>query len=135
MRDSFTSKQSQDLETMQAGEFTIWVHHGPQALLAGTILGTPPPELRNVFARENELHPSANSLRSSLPSTVTPARSMPPVPSARVPARPDQPAARGRAWWWLRSLGRAAFAHLLIAVGSPSSSQCRWENYLTRLND
>lgn len=55
VRDSFTSKHSQDLETMQAGEFTIWVHHGPQALLAGTILGTPPPELRNVFARENEL--------------------------------------------------------------------------------
>ena len=55
VRDSFTSKQSQDLETMQAGEFTIWVHHGPRALLAGTILGTPPPELRNVFARENEL--------------------------------------------------------------------------------
>ena len=55
VRDSFSSKHSQDLETMQAGEFTIWVHHGPQALLAGTILGTPPPELRNVFARENEL--------------------------------------------------------------------------------
>ncbi len=37
VRDSFSSKRSQDLETMQAGEFTIWVHHGPQALLAGTI--------------------------------------------------------------------------------------------------
>ena len=53
VRDSFTSQHSQDLETMQAGEFLIWVHHGPQALLAGTILGTPPPELRNVFARDN----------------------------------------------------------------------------------
>ena len=37
------------------GDFTLWVHYGPQASLAATILGTPPPELKNVFARENEL--------------------------------------------------------------------------------
>ncbi len=48
-------ERSQELETVDTGEFKLWVHHGPQALLAGTILGTPPPELKNVFARENEL--------------------------------------------------------------------------------
>ncbi len=53
--DAFTSKQSQDLGVVQTDDFTLWVHHGPQALLAGTIVGTPPPELKNVFAHENEL--------------------------------------------------------------------------------
>ena len=53
-RDSFSTQRSQDLDAVEMGEFTIWVHHGPQALLAGTILGNPPSELRNVFARENE---------------------------------------------------------------------------------
>ncbi len=41
-RDSFRRARSQDLDTVELGEFIIWVHHGPQALLAGTILGAPP---------------------------------------------------------------------------------------------
>jgi len=53
--DAFTGKHSQDLGVIQTDDFTLWVHHGPQALLAGTILGNPPPELKNVFVRENEL--------------------------------------------------------------------------------
>ena len=55
MTDSFNAKRSQELEAVDIGDFKLWVHHGPQALLAATILGTPPPELKNVFARENEL--------------------------------------------------------------------------------
>ena len=53
--DAFTGKQSQELGVVQTDDFTLWVHHGPQATLAAAILGTPPPELKNVFARENEL--------------------------------------------------------------------------------
>jgi len=53
--DAFTGKQSQDLGVVQTEDFTLWIHHGPQALLAATIVGSPPPELKNVFAREDEL--------------------------------------------------------------------------------
>jgi OOP family OmpA-OmpF porin len=53
--DAFTGKQLQELGVVQTDDFTLWVHHGPEATLAATILGTPPPELKNVFARENEL--------------------------------------------------------------------------------
>jgi outer membrane protein OmpA-like peptidoglycan-associated protein len=53
--DAFTGKHSQDLGVVQTDDFTLWIHHGPQAVLAATIVGTPPPELKNVFARENEL--------------------------------------------------------------------------------
>ena len=52
-RDAFASKQ--DLDTVRLGELIIWVHYGPRTLLAGTIVGTPPPELRNVLQHENEL--------------------------------------------------------------------------------
>lgn len=53
--DAFAAKHSQELGVVQTDDFTLWIHHGPQALLAATIIGTPPPELKNVFAREDEL--------------------------------------------------------------------------------
>ena len=49
VRDSFGARKSEDLETMQVGEYTVWVQYGPTALLAAVVSGTPPPELRNVF--------------------------------------------------------------------------------------
>src|SRR5271166_101548 len=55
MTDSFDAKRSQRFEGLDIGEFKLWVDHGPQALLAGTIRGSPPSALKNVFARENEL--------------------------------------------------------------------------------
>ena len=48
-------KDSEDLEGIKLGKFWIWVHHGPQMLLAATIVGTPPTGLGNVLAKENEL--------------------------------------------------------------------------------
>ena len=55
VHDSFKSQHSQDLSNMNVGEFTLWFDHGPQAVLAITILGMPPPELHKVLTRENEL--------------------------------------------------------------------------------
>jgi outer membrane protein OmpA-like peptidoglycan-associated protein len=54
VRDSFGPKKSDELEVMQVGEFKLWVQHGPLALLAAVVSGQPPPELRQVFARELE---------------------------------------------------------------------------------
>ena len=50
VRDSFTGKQD-ELDTMQVGEYTVWVQHGPQALLAVVISGAAPPDLRNYLQR------------------------------------------------------------------------------------
>ncbi len=54
VRDSFGPKKSDELEVMQVGEFKLWLQHGPMALLAAVVSGQPPPELRQVFARELE---------------------------------------------------------------------------------
>ena len=54
VRDSFTSGKLDELETMQVGEYTVWVMHGPQALLAAVISGTAPPDLRNALQQTLE---------------------------------------------------------------------------------
>jgi OOP family OmpA-OmpF porin len=133
VRDSFTSKHSQDLETMQAGDFTIWVHHGPRALLAGTILGTPPPELRDVFARQNELiHQEFAGALASFNGDA----------SVFDAARPHlqkcllgQTSPRKTRSWFLA----AAMACLLLATFALGfflhRRNSRWEHYLTELSN
>lgn len=49
VKDSFTTRQGDQLETMQVGELTVWVEQGPLAILAGVIRGNAPHELREVF--------------------------------------------------------------------------------------
>ncbi|MEP6913142.1 MAG: OmpA family protein [bacterium] len=49
VRDSFTTRQGEQLETLQVGELTVWIEQGPQAILAGVIRGTAPQQLRKVF--------------------------------------------------------------------------------------
>jgi len=54
VRDSFTATKQEELGTMEVGEYTVWVMHGPHALLAAVISGTPPPDLRNLLQRNLE---------------------------------------------------------------------------------
>jgi outer membrane protein OmpA-like peptidoglycan-associated protein len=49
VRDSFTTRQGEQLETLQVGDLTVWIEQGPQAILAGVIRGNAPQELREVF--------------------------------------------------------------------------------------
>ncbi len=49
VHDSFSTRESDQLETMQVGELTVWIEQGPLAILAGVIRGTAPQELREVF--------------------------------------------------------------------------------------
>lgn len=57
VRDSFTGASGQEVETIEVGEFNLWVQHGPIAILAAVVSGTPPPELRNLLQRTlEEIH-------------------------------------------------------------------------------
>ncbi|HVN06306.1 MAG TPA: OmpA family protein [Bryobacteraceae bacterium] len=49
VRDSFGAPESAQLETVQVGEFSVWIQHGPQAILAGVIRGAAPSQLQTVF--------------------------------------------------------------------------------------
>jgi len=54
VRDSFLSGKTEELDTMHVGEYTVWVSHGPHALLAAVISGAAPPDLRNALQRTLE---------------------------------------------------------------------------------
>jgi OOP family OmpA-OmpF porin len=54
VRDSFTGAGGQEVETIELGEFNLWVQHGPAATLAAVVSGTPPPELRTLLERTLE---------------------------------------------------------------------------------
>jgi outer membrane protein OmpA-like peptidoglycan-associated protein len=49
VQDSFGANPAEKLETMQVGEFTVWIQHGPSAILAGLLRGSPPAGLAAVF--------------------------------------------------------------------------------------
>jgi outer membrane protein OmpA-like peptidoglycan-associated protein len=54
VRDSFSGTGGHEIETIELGEFNLWVQHGPKAILAAVVSGTPPPELRNLLQRTLE---------------------------------------------------------------------------------
>jgi len=49
VRDSFATGEGAELDTVQVGEFSLWIQHGPQAILAGVVRGAAPKELQTVF--------------------------------------------------------------------------------------
>jgi OOP family OmpA-OmpF porin len=49
VRDSFTTRKGEQLETLEVGELTVWIEQGPHAILAGVIRGNAPQKLREVF--------------------------------------------------------------------------------------
>jgi hypothetical protein len=47
VRDSFGVEENQGLQSLNIGEFIIWIEQGSQAALAAVIQGNPPQEFRN----------------------------------------------------------------------------------------
>jgi len=55
VRDSFSIDAGEALETMQVGEFGVWVEQGSAAVLAAAIRGNPPQTLRTTLREELDL--------------------------------------------------------------------------------
>jgi outer membrane protein OmpA-like peptidoglycan-associated protein len=49
VKDSFEGRAVDSLDSVEAGEFVIWIQNSPQAILAGIIRGAPPRVLKGVF--------------------------------------------------------------------------------------
>jgi outer membrane protein OmpA-like peptidoglycan-associated protein len=54
IKDSFSVKKGEVLQSLQFGDLTIWIEEGPQAVLAGIIRGNAPQELRLIFQQAIE---------------------------------------------------------------------------------
>lgn len=73
VRDSFSGKATEELDTMQVGEYTVWPLHGPLALLAAVVSGSPPVELHDVFERTLEqIHDQFGAALSGFNGDATP---------------------------------------------------------------
>lgn len=49
VHDSFGAQKSDELESFQVGDFTVWIERGSQAVLAAVIRGTAPQEFRHTL--------------------------------------------------------------------------------------
>jgi outer membrane protein OmpA-like peptidoglycan-associated protein len=129
--DAFDAKRSQELEAVDVGDFKLWVNHGPQALLAGTILGTPPPELKDVFARENELiHQQFAGALASFSGDASVFDAARPHLQNCLLGQTELP--QKQSAWWLAAL--AVVLIVLVAIGFFAIRRnARWNQYLAKL--
>ncbi len=49
IRDSFSDSKTEELDTVEIGNYTVWLERGPYAVLACVIRGVAPYELRNIM--------------------------------------------------------------------------------------
>jgi OOP family OmpA-OmpF porin len=132
VRDSFNVPQGETLDTVQVGELTVWLEQGPQAILAGVIRGTAPPDLRLIFkdAIEN-IHRAQSHALEAFAGDAAPFEATRPDLEACLRS---QYAAQGRrispALW-------ITAGAILVALGIWAffavRDQRRWANYLKRL--
>lgn len=54
VRDSFDAPAEETLESLQVGDFSVWIEQDPHAVIATVIRGTAPHELRSVMRRALE---------------------------------------------------------------------------------
>ncbi len=129
--DSFNTKRSQEFEAVDIGDFKLWVHYGPQTLLAATILGTPPPELKNVFASENELiHQEFAGALASFSGDASIFDGARPHLENCLLGQTGQP--EKRSWRWLAAL--TAVLIFLVAIGFLANRRnARWNQFLAKL--
>jgi len=116
VHDSFVETKGAELDTVELGEFNVWIQHGPEALLCAVVTGTPPRELRNALQRTlEELHSNFASVLSQYDGDTESASGMRPLLEAclvgQQPRGGKQTASR--AWLWVA----LTVAGLLLALG------------------
>jgi len=127
-----SQRPSQDLQEIEMDDCVYWVHHGPQALLLGQIAGAPPPELRHVFARENELihQEFAGALASFSGDASAFDGARPHLQNCLLGQTAAQPQKPSR--WWLAAVAAVLIAILAIGFFIHRRNS-RWNHYLARL--
>ena len=54
VQDSFAVSSDEGLQTLKVGDVSVWIEHGPHALVAAVIRGTAPPDLRATLQQAVE---------------------------------------------------------------------------------
>jgi len=132
VRDSFTGAGGQEVETIELGEFNLWVQHGPAATLAAVVSGTPPPELRTLLERTLEqIHSDFAAVLSTFKGDTAPFSEAQPLLQGCLLGRGAQAAKRRRGFF----IAAAVVFLALLAAGLflVIRHQSRWDKLLHRL--
>lgn len=130
LSDSFADG-GQELETVDAGRFKLWLTHSPKVLLVAAVGGTAPVELRNVLRRaldriEALLQTEIDNFKQDDLSVFEPAR---PILEACLLGQ-SGPAGK-KATLWPYFLGLTLV--LLALLGVYFYNQARWNRYFETL--
>ena len=133
VRDSFTGAGGQEVETIELGEFNLWVQHGPAATLAAVVSGTPPPELRALLESALEqIHSDFATALSTFKGDTSAFAATQPLLQGLLLGR-GAPAAKrtGRGFFIAAAVALIALiaAGLLLLI----QHQSRWDKLLLRL--
>lgn len=133
VQDSFSEPKGQTLETVQMGDFTVWVERGAEATLAAVIRGNAPEELREVFQDTlDSIHTTHRRALTSFQGDSTPfAGSGERLEACLQAQRTTSPEQSFLAW-------KVAGVVLLVMLGLwiflVMRDNRRWEHYLARLH-
>lgn len=132
VKDSFKVEAGNELNTIQMGDFTIWLVQGPKAVLAGAIRGTAPEELRLSF--NNTLEVIHMELADVLDDFDGDAAQMKAAHPHLLACLQSQEKNKSR---HLSPLMIALILLLLSGIGflayQSYEQQTQWQNYLQRL--
>lgn len=129
VQDSFGAADN-TLETVRVGDFTVWIQHGPQALLAGLVRGTAPIQVREVFAAALEnIHQEYGAQLAVFHGDAT-------ILDGARPALQrcllgQSPPGRRTSRWPIYLIGVVFVAALVLWAGISIRESQRWQRYLT----
>jgi outer membrane protein OmpA-like peptidoglycan-associated protein len=131
LADSFADG-GQDLETVDAGRFKLWLSYGPKVLLVGAVSGTAPVELKQVFRQA--LDQIEESLQSEIANfkqdDLTAFERARPSLGACLLGRPAAAQRRtARLWPWLAGIALI----IVVIAGYEIRQRMRWNEYLASL--
>ncbi|MFB3829292.1 MAG: OmpA family protein [Bryobacteraceae bacterium] len=133
VQDSFGAPEN-TLETVRLGDFSVWIQHGPAALLAAVVRGAAPPRIRGVFSSALEtIHQDYGAqLASTEGDSAMLDRARPVLQTCLLGQSPPR---RRMSLWPIYLLGVALLVAVGLWVGLSIRESRRWERYLAALSE
>lgn len=131
LSDSFT-EGGQELDTVDAGRFRLWMTYSPKVLLVAAVSGTAPVELRQVFRRtldeiESTLESPINQFKQDDLSVFAPAKPM--LEACLLGQSAGGRERKARLWPYVAAVATI----LLVLVGLRARQQYRWNQFFGEL--
>lgn len=131
VQDSFGAADN-TLETVRLGDFSVWIQHGSQALLAAVVRGAPPPQIRSVFSSALETIHQHYGVR--LASTSGDSATLDGAQSVLQTCLLGQaPPSHRMSPWPIYVLGAVVAVAVCIWAGVSIRDSQRWRRYLVAL--